>query len=64
MTLVNIALAYTSNIPADKEWMKVGDMPVRRSRLTCVVLSSGELLVSGGRNEHDVYSNEVYKFDV
>lgn len=49
--------------PADKEWMKVGDMPVRRSRLTSVVLSSGELLVSGGRNEHDVYSNEVYKFN-
>ena len=49
--------------PAGSEWVKVGDLPVRRSRLTCVVLSSGELLVSGGRNEQDVYSNEVYKFN-
>ena len=49
--------------PAGSEWVKVGDLPVWRSRLTCVVLSSGELLVSGGRNEQDVYSNEVYKFN-
>ena len=49
--------------PAGREWVKVGDLPVRRSRLTCAVLSSGELLVSGGRNEQDVYSNEVYKFN-
>ena len=47
--------------PLSGSWVKVGDMPVRRSHLTSAVLSSGAVFVCGGLDKHDgVYSNQVY----
>ena len=46
--------------PLSGSWVKVGDMPVRRSHLTSAVLSSGAVLVCGGLDKHGVYSNQVY----
>ena len=47
--------------PVSKVWAKVGDMPVRRSSSTCLMLNSGELLVLGGWGDHVWRSYEVYK---
>ena len=48
--------------PMSGSWVKVGDMPVRRSHLSSVVLSHGALLVCGGLGVDGatVYSNQVY----
>ncbi len=43
-----------------KRWSKVGDVPDTLSHCSCVVLSSGELVVLGGRCEDGRVSNKVY----
>ena len=37
--------------PDTRRWVKVGDLPTARYGCTCSVLSSGEVIVAGGRTE-------------
>ncbi len=46
--------------PQTKRWTKVGDVPAALSACSCAVLSSGELVVLGGRGEDRRRSNKVY----
>ena len=43
-----------------KKWLKVGDLPAKRSMCTCTALPSGELLVLGGIDDKSKKSNKVY----
>ena len=37
----------------DGQWVKVADLPSPRCRCTCVMISDKELIVAGGRDDHD-----------
>ena len=37
--------------PGSRQWVKVGDLPTARSRCSCTLLPSGEILVAGGWDE-------------
>ena len=38
--------------PGSRQWVKVGDLPTARSHCSCTLLSSGEILVVGGRDDN------------
>lgn len=47
--------------PHSNPWIHIGDMPIEVSVLTTVSLSTGELLVLGGRTNVQDYSTAVYR---
>ena len=47
--------------PESRQWTKVGDLPNARYYCSCVVLSSGELLIAGGT---DSYTQRTCRVDV
>ena len=48
--------------PSRRSWVKVSDLPTKRSRCACVVLPNGEIFVAGGQNEGKGfgYANECF----
>ena len=37
--------------PSSRNWVKIGDLPTKRSQCTVVLLPNGEIFVAGGQNE-------------
>lgn len=49
--------------PSSGRWVKVNQLPAKRSRCACIVLPSGEIFVAGGENEggrhHDLNQCDI-----
>ena len=45
--------------PSSRSWIKVGELPTKRSRCGCTVLPSGEVFVAGGVGAGDVGIKQV-----
>ena len=52
--------------PRSRTWVKVSDLPTKRSQCACVVLPSGEILVAGGRSEEeqDIFPFSTNRVDI
>ena len=47
--------------PLTQPWLHVGDLPIELDCTACTVISTGELVVIGGRAGFDLYSRKVFK---